>query len=247
MKGKRKKYRATSQKNPWRNTRNDKDIPWRNIGAFVFMLLIPIMVICLASNIVMRYDGFFAFFMSKTEVVREIPYAVEKEDLSKTFSDYMQHKTKNFQLTEKQEYNPQKLFTERNDSIMHMIRKILDILLVIGTLALIGCVSLFIFVLRSGEKSLIFNRYLDSLVILGVLLIGDVLVFAIPEARALLFREFFGVKFLPGDVLIQIFQKNLALYFLVGQLIVCAIIVIAMSYIVYKFASRRKMFRKVEI
>ena len=53
----------------------------------------------------------------------------------------------------------------------------------------------------------------------------------------------FGVRFEPGDVLIQIFDAKLPVYFGVWQLMVSLVIMIAVTYIINKLFGRRKMFR----
>ncbi|MEG0291887.1 MAG: DUF1461 domain-containing protein [Anaerovoracaceae bacterium] len=243
---KRKSYRRNSKKNPWRNTRNDKEIPWREIWAAVFMIILPIMVVTLATNFVFRSEAFYSFHFAKTEVVKEIPFSITQEDLSKTFADYMQHKSSTFQLVEKTEYMPQKLFNDRDGNIMATIRMILDVGLVFSMIFLIGALSIFAFLIRKGEKQLIYGRFLDSLTFFGALLLVNLAINLIVPVRELIFRMLFGVRFPPGDVLIQIFQTKFSLYLAGWELVASVVIMGVIGYFVHLLASRRKMFRKVE-
>ena len=41
-----------AKRNPWRNTRNDYNMPWNDIFAAIFMAILPLIVVIFASNII---------------------------------------------------------------------------------------------------------------------------------------------------------------------------------------------------
>ena len=43
-----------AKRNPWRNTRNDYNMPWNDIFAAIFMAILPLIVVIFASNIIIR-------------------------------------------------------------------------------------------------------------------------------------------------------------------------------------------------
>ena len=231
------------KQNPWRNTRQDFEMPWNDIWASIFMAILPIMIILLASNFVIRYSGFYLFYMSKTEIIREIPYEIESEDITKTFSNYMLHKTDKFQLEEKSDYQPQQVFTQRADEIMHTYRTIADVTLIIGVLLLIASVAIVLYLINQKEKKLIFDSFKTSWIWYGALVILDAIVFLVPAIREIIFRQMFGVRFQPGDVLIQLLENQLPAYFCGWQIAATLVLMLAITYSINKLFGRRKMFK----
>lgn len=231
------------KQNPWRNTRRDFEMPWNDIWASIFMAILPIMIILLSANFVARYTGFYSFYMTKTEIIKEIPYEIESEDITKTFSNYMTHKTDIFQLKEHSDYQPQQVFTDRADSIMHTYRLIADVSLVIGILLLIAAIAIVIYLISKDEKKLIFDSFKTSWIWYGVLAATSAVMYLVPAVRELIFQQMFGVRFEPGDVLIQIFESQFPAYFCGWQLAVSLGFMLVITYSVNKLFGRRKMFR----
>lgn len=243
---KRTKYGLYSKNNPWRNTRQDKEIPWNKILSAVFMIILPIVVVCLSTNVVLRMGSFYSFAFEKTGVVSEIPFSISQESLVNTFSDFMIHKTGEFQLVEETDYMPQKLFSEKDQWVMNNIRLILDILLLITIVLFVVGIIIFIHMLKEGEKALIYDRAKKGVVIFSVLAIMNFIICIIPGSLTAMIRILFGGKFIPGDVLIQILETKVPMYFGIWQLVASIALMVVIGCVIHNYASRRKMFRKVE-
>ncbi len=229
--------------NPWRNTRRDFNMPWNDIWAAIFMAILPMIIVILASNFVLRSGAFYSNYMTKTEIIKEIPYQVESDDITNTFENFMLHKSSEFKLIEKSDYQPQEVFTKRAGNIMSTIRTSLDVALVIGVVLLIGAVAIVCFLKSREENRLILESFKTSWIWFAVVMAVNAIIFLIPSVRGVIFQEMFGVRFEPGDVLIQIFDAKLPVYFGVWQLMVSLVIMIAVTYIINKLFGRRKMFR----
>ena len=231
------------KRDPWRNTRNDKSIPWRDVFAAIFMVLIPIIIVSISSNFVLRSGTFYSFYMSKTSVINEIPYYVENEDIVRTFGDYMLHKTDEFKLTEHSDYEPQQVFNERDEQVVKYIRSALDKILVVAVLLSIIAVVIFVFLYTNKEKRLLYESYIHSLIWFGVLLAMNSVLYFVQPVREIVFKALFGVRFPPGDVLIILFENKLAMYMGVWQIIASLVLMVAMAYFMKISVSDRKMFR----
>ncbi|MEG0918680.1 MAG: hypothetical protein RR967_02610 [Anaerovoracaceae bacterium] len=243
---KRIKYGLRSKNNPWRNTRQDKEIPWNKILSAVFMIILPIVVVCLSTNAVLRMGSFYSFAFEKTGVVSEIPFSISHDSLVNTFSDFMVHKTGQFQLIEDTEYMPQKLFNEKDQWIMNTIRLILDILLLLTIALFIFATIIFVHMLKVSEKALIYDRAKKGVVIFSILAAINFIICIIPGSFPAIIRLLFGSEFIPGDVIIQILETKVPMYLGIWQLVSSIAIMTVIGYVIHSHASRRKMFRKVE-
>lgn len=238
-----KNIRRKSKRNPWRNTRNDFVIPWNDIGAAIFMAILPIMIILIAGNVVVRSETFYSYYVSKTEVVKEIPYEIENQDVSETFGKFMMHKTSEFQLKENSEYMPQQVFNERDAKVMHSIRTIADVLLIVGIVLFVACFAIGFYLCRQGEKKILYESFINSWVWFAVLLLANGVIYFVPAVRELIFKEMYGVRFPPGDVLIQIFETKLPTYFGVALILASIVLAAAVFYVMNKFVKKQKMFK----
>ena len=97
----------------------NKNMPWNDIFAAIFMAILPLIVVIFASNIIIRGTFFYSFYFTRTDVVKEIPYEIKKDQLIENFGKYMQHRKSDFQIKENSKYKPQNVFADRGISITH--------------------------------------------------------------------------------------------------------------------------------
>lgn len=234
--------RRQSRKNPWRNTRNDFKMPWTKIYGVMFIIFIAVALIMLLPNIVLRIGVFYSYFLSKTGVVKDIPYAIEMADVRDTFVDYMRHQIENFNLMEKEGYMPQLVFTKLDNEIMSFVRGSMDIMAIVGIIALVIAIVAGIKLYTSNKKDYMFGVYKISLIVTAILLAIHSVILFVPNIRQTLFVAKFGSEYPPGDVLIQIFEAGLPIYYGIGVLVVGLGAVLGITYLMIKFVASRKMF-----
>ena len=234
--------RRQSKKNPWRNTRNDFEMPWNKIYGVTMVITTALTLITLAPNVVLRSGVFYSYFLSKTGIVKEIPYAIEMADVRDTFTDFMWHKMQNFTLMEKEGYMPQLVFTNLDNQIMNFIRNSMDIMAIIGIITLVLAIFAGIKLFLNNKKDFMFNSYKISMILTVVLMAIHCIVLFVPTVRGLLFVAKFGNEYPPGDVLLQIFDAGFAVYYGIGILVVGLVLALGITYLMVKFVARRKMF-----
>lgn len=234
--------RRQSKKNPWRNTRNDFKMPWNKIYGVTLILTIPVMLLTIVPNIVLRSSAFYSYFLSKTGVVKEIPYAIEKDDVCNTFVDFMLHKMENFNLMEKEGYMPQLVFTKLDNEIMSFVRGAVDTLAVIGVIALILAIIAIVKLYTNKKKDFLFDQFKISMIVTAVVFAIHSVVIFVKAIRMGLFRGFFGDEFPPGDVLIQIFDAGFPVYYGASVIVVAVVLSLGIIYLMNKFVARRKLF-----
>lgn len=232
-----------SKRNPWRNTRNDYNIPWNDILGSIFMVLLPIIILIFSTNFVLRTNTFYSFYLTKSEITREIPYEISNDKLSKHFGEFMKHKKEDFQIKEDSRYKPQDIFSKRAINVMDSFRSFMDKTLIFGIILLGITIAIVFYLIKEKEKRLIYESFESSLiwyiVVVGAFLIANV----VPAVSKMIFRVFYGVRFEVGDVLIQLLDNNLMIYFSVASTIVSAIIMGATFYLMYSLFSYHKMFK----
>lgn len=233
-----------AKRNPWRNTRNDYNMPWHDIMASIFMAILPLLVIVISSNVTLRGNFFYSFYFTRTDVTKEIPYEIKKNEMIDHFSKFMQHRKGDFQIKEKSDYKPQNVFTQRDVSIMKNIRGIYDISLIISVILTIVVLSIVIYLYRQKEKRLIYESFTSSLIWFAVICIIYGGTIFVGPVRRLIFKTLYGVRFEPGDVLIQIFKSQFPAYYGIMSLAISVAIMMVIYYLVNRFVSYKKMFYK---
>ncbi len=238
-----KKITKRLKKNHWRNTRNDLKIPWKEIWSKTFVIIFPIMIVLLANNIVVRNEVFYSHYMSRTGIVKEIPYEIENHDLAETFGDFMIHKKTLFSLEENSEYKPQQVFNKEDRKVMKTIRKAFDIMLILAVISAFFVACMMVYFLKKGNKKLLYKSYKKSLISFAVMEFFNVIVLFIKPLRKEIFNKVFDMEFPPGDVLVQLFEAKLTVYYGYFQIIVSLIIVGIVHYLMHKFVASHKMFK----
>lgn len=237
------KLPKSSRKNPWRNTRNDFKMPWQKIWGVVFLIFLPIAVIATAFNIVVRSNMFYTFYVSRSEVASQLPYELEKENLSDAFHDFMIHKNSVFALTENSEYKPQQVFSEKDASMMADFRLVADILFVIGILAIAICVIIGIYLCKENLNKKLYSKYLKS----WFCVVPVFAIFALPALitplRNAIITGLYGSDFEPSDSLLIIYDTQFCGYLTAFFGIALLVLMLLLLYVMKKFIVARKMFK----
>ena len=234
--------RRRSKKNPWRNTRNDFKMPWNRIYGVMVIIAVPVMLVTLVPNLVLRSGTFYSYFLSKTGIVKEIPYAIEMEDVRDTFRNFMWHRMSGFNLMEKEGYMPQQVFTSSDNVIMGFMRTSADIMAVIGIIALILFLVAAIRLYINKKNDFLYDKFKISLIVAAVFTAVNSLIIFVPEIRTGIFRGYFGNRFPPGDVLIQIFDAGFPVYYAGGVIVVTIVAGAGLIYLMKKFVGSRNLF-----
>lgn len=235
-----------SKRNPWRNTRKDYYVPWNDVLATIFMILLPLLILSFSVNFVLRTSMFYSHYASKTKIVKELGFYISDEDLSDTFTSFMQHKDKVFQLKEKTEYEPQDVFTKRASDIMYDLRWFYDLVAIVSFLLFVIVIAIFVRLYLISEKKLLYESFKHSGIFLAVLLLLHTVLLSVKPISKLIFRALFGVRFEPGDALITIFNSSFPIYLSVATIIVAVLIFIAIGYIMIQLVKPKRMLESRE-
>lgn len=237
-------FRRQSTRNPWRNTRNDVEIPWNRIFAWIFVVVMPLSILFISMNIILRVPNSYASFLTRSEAMREVPFQVTEEEVVDTFALYMQHRASEFSLQDGVEYKPQPVFGQRDKEAIHRLRKFADLTMALGLILFIFSLAIFIRLFVKGQKELLYFRMADSRVVMLALVVLLNLAAFVPKVRTGLLRVSFGVKFPPGDVLSTFVDCGMVQCLSVMVSIVCIIWMVLLGYISWKLLAEKKLFQK---
>lgn len=233
-----------SKENFWRNTRNDRVIPWNQILSWIFVVVLPLSMIAFSWNIVLRTPKSYLTYLNRSDVMKEVLFQVDEEQISSTFANYMMHREDEFALRDGADYKPQPVFGKRDGEAMKTLRDFVDGFLIVGILCFVAAIAIFIYLYRKEEKSLLYHRVADSrVVMLGMIILLAFGAF-LPKIRGDILRLAFGVQFPIGDVLVIFVENQMVQYLAIMIIIVSIIFTVVFWYISWKLLPEKRLFRK---
>lgn len=247
-----------------RNIRNrtSKDrIRWY---VLILVVLIPFFVFAVSLNASTRIADAYKWQMDRIQeqassedpgsakLLRELNIYVGTDSLSSQISAFMKHKTDEIKTLDREDemydyYLADAAgFSEMDYHALRVVRTTDDILLVLGILAFVWSVIMFMYHIREGYAAkAVFRRIflislavqLISQTILGVLLM-------IPSVRNAVSDVLFGIRFGEGDILPQIMGSDLVTAAGVLEIILCLAVTIILFYIVWVSTKPRDVFNE---
>lgn len=239
-----KSYRRNSRRNPWRNTRKRREIPIEKVMVWILIISIPLMVICLTSNLVLRVSDTYQYNLRSTQAVSETGRLISEEKVIELFGDFMSGKTDDFVLMEEVEYQPENVFGPEDQRAMTNLRNALDIILAVGLVNFFVTALIYFFLIRWRKKEIHMKAYKCSIWTFILLTIANSMIKLMPSLRDATWGRIFGTEFPKHDVLIQLLEKSFALHVTIFDIIVSSVLMAILGYGTWKVAGRKKMFRR---
>lgn len=229
---------------PWRVTLTKKSIPWTRILAPILILTIPLFVIITVDNALLRLPDLYEYHFLSSEILSERMVAADEDDVSQLMSDFLLHKTDQFQMKEDLEYMPADVFTKSDETMIQALRSLLDTQAIVGLVMLLITVLLITFLLRQKEKDLLLRTYYYSLPIFVLMKIIEVALMLFEPLRNRVFGiptvETAGAEDLIPALLDSAFFRTLAIAESALSLVLLGVI----YYIILTIAGRKTTFRR---
>lgn len=244
MEGLKRSFRRSSRKNPWKQNKKRKSVPWAKIMAPLLIVMIPVAVMYAGDNVLLRTTALYNYHLNSTEVLSEEMVYAENEDVAKLFSDYMMGKTDEFRMKEDLEYMPQELFNEKDALTVNNIRDTLDKEAYAAGIILILILGIYIYLCRKKEKDLLLRNYFYSIIGFAVLGIIDTLTVAVRPLRQVIHGDLSSFNFPKDDLLIKIMDTSFMWRYSLFSMLIAAIMMGIGLYITLAVAGRHHMFRR---
>ncbi len=229
-------------RNPWKINLNKKRTPWTQILAPILIITIPVCVMMITDNTLMRLPDLYKYHLLSSEILSERMITADENKVAQLISDYMLHKTGKFQMKEDLEYMPDDLFTTSDGQMMHHIRDLVDIELMVGFLSLIVTIAIITYLVRRREKDLLLKSFYLCLPIFVIMQIVDVFVLMFRPIR----NRVFGIP--KADDAVNLLPALLNhSYFRLLTLAEVALSVLLLGliyYLVLNLSGRKSMFRR---
>ncbi len=239
-----KTYRKNSRRNPWRNTRRRREIPIEKIMAWLLIISIPLMIICLTSNLVLRLPDTYQYNLRATQSVSQTGRMISEDKVIELFGDFMSGKTDELVLMEEVEYQPENVFHPEDEKAMTNLRNALDIILIVGLLNLGITALIYFFLIRWRKKEIHLQNYKRSIWSFALLTVANSLIKLVPPLREATWGRIFGTDFPKHDVLIQILEKSFALHVTIFDVIISTVLMAILGYVTWQVAGRKKIFKR---
>jgi len=204
--------------------------------------IIPIMVLCMTSNLIFRAPDLYQNEFMSTDIVNNSNINMTAEELGEFFSRYMLGISDEFQIVPDPEMSQDKLFTEGEQLAMQQFAKILNIQLIIGAVLLVITVLLYLYFLRKRWPEILRKRFFGACIFFTLMIISSILVYNIQDASEFLYNLIFTYD--PGetDLLPQLLGRHFAKSSLVAGNMVAAVVMVVIYYLTWRLTKPRRMF-----
>ncbi len=230
--------------NPWRVNLTKKRIPWTRILAPILLITIPLFVIMAVDNTLLRLPDVYKYHFLSSEILGDRMVAADEDDVSQLMSDYLLHKTDQFQMKEDLEYMPSDVFTKADGTMMQTLRTLLDTQAIIGLFMLLVTIILIVFILRHKEKDLLLHSFYYSLPIFVLMKIMEVVLMVFGSLRYRVFGippvEMANLEDLIPALLDNGFFQSLA----IAEFVLSVVVLGVVYFIILNLAGRKTTFRR---
>lgn len=142
--------------------------------SMILAVLLPLMIVILTSNLILRVSETYVFHFNDSQVVTEIPYNVTERDMASGISSYWSSFSgEAFQVYEDNGVYQDPIFDETEQRIMVRIKAVLNIELAFGLFCLAIALAVYIYLWKNGFRETLRNRYRAGAVLTVLLLIGQ--------------------------------------------------------------------------
>jgi hypothetical protein len=230
--------------NPWKVNLTKKSIPWARILAPILIVSIPLSVLLVVDNGVMRLPDLYKYHFLSSEILSERMVAADEDDVAQLMSDYLLHQTNQFQMKEDLDYMPADVFTKADGKMFQGLRSLLDIQAIVGICMLLLTIVLIVFILRKKERDLLLQSFYYSLPIFALIKIIEIAMMMFGPIR----NWVFGIPTIEGAatedlvpaLLDSAFFRTLAIAEMALSLVLLAVI----YYIILNLSGRKVTFRR---
>ncbi|MFQ9893706.1 MAG: DUF1461 domain-containing protein [Emergencia sp.] len=163
------------------------------ICSIILVITLPLMIVILSSNLVLRMSGTYNYHFNDSQVMDEIPYNVTGKEMAEGITSYLNSfGGEAFQVYEKNGNYKDPIFEEDDQKAMKKARNIFNIDFAIGFLCFALTLAIYIYLWKGGFTKALRKRYYTGAAITAAILIGQIILWMIKPARGWIYRNLFG-------------------------------------------------------
>ena len=238
----RKSFRR-SRSRMWRDTRRQRQFDIKKFLASVLVVSVPLMIFCITANVLMRMNDIYDYSLESSGVIDNMTISTSKEEVVGSITKFMQHRSDELTLVSNYGYEPQELYSEEDKEAMGQTRRLLDIMLVIGILALLATAASYFFLIRWRVKAIFMKRFKLAAVVFLVIEALNVITLIVSPLRKAVYGWFIPMDFPDGDNLVMFLSDAFPAQVAVFELIVGTVLLLILAYGTWSVAGKKKMFK----
>ena len=174
------------------------------ICSIILVITLPLMIVILSSNLILRSSATYTFHFNDSQVVLEVPYSVKGNEFASEISSYWNSfSDEPFQVYEDNGLFKDEIFEEDEQAVMKKAKDVLNIELAIGLFCLVLSVGIYVYLLKSGFYEAVRNRFKVCIGVSAALLILQAALFCIKDFRIWLYDTLIGIP-LHKDSILQL-------------------------------------------
>jgi hypothetical protein len=227
----------------WQRALNPSKFDFHKFMASVLVVTIPLMIFCLSANVLMRIGDVYEYNMDSSEIMNHTSLSTSKSEVVNSLTMFMQHRTDEMSLMENVEYEPEELFSDLDRQAMGSARMLLDIMLVIGLLALIITAVCYFLLIRWHVRDIFMKRFKLAVVVLLIMEAVNLIVVTAEPLRRLVYGHFIQMDFPDGDNLLILLSEDFPKQIAIFEAIFAVVVLLIMAYFTWSVAGKRKMFK----
>ncbi len=163
--------------------------------SMILAVLMPLMIVILTSNLVLRVSEVYVFHFNDSQVVREIPYNVSERDMAEGIASYWSSFSgEAFQVNEDNGVYQDPVFDQTEQRIMWRVKTVLNIALAVGLFCFAIVLAVYIYLWKNGFRDALRNRYRVGAVLTAALLVGQGICWYSKGFRLWAYRFFVGIE-----------------------------------------------------
>ena len=243
MKGMRIRRRRRRE-DSWKRAVNRRDDTIYKRVANVIVFSVPIAVICLVANVIMRMKDVYSYSLSASGIIGATTVSTSEDELLGLITNFMTGKTDEFALMENSEFDPEQIFSALDQQAMTDARHVLDIMLIIGVVMLVLSVVAYWLLIRWRVREIFMKRFKVCVGVFAVLEILNILTVCIAPLRAATWGLLIPMEFPDGDNLVLLLSDAFPRQVVMFEAIAGVFAMLLLGYLTWNVAGRRKMFRR---
>ncbi len=212
--------------------------------ANVTVFTVPVMIMCLAANIVMRMRDVYSFCLNSSGIMNVSAVHTTQDGFIDAVVSFINGNDSALGLMEDSAYDPQPVFSELDRQVLGDTRDLLDILLIAGLLLLAVSAVMYFLLIRWRVKDIFMRRFKAGLVLFIILEAAGAAAVCVTPLREALFGLFMPMDFPEGDNLVMILGPAFPAQAVIFEAAVGAVAMAAVGYLTWYVAGRKKMFRR---
>ena len=209
----------------------------------LLIILIPLMIVILSTNIVLRSKETYVFHFNDTQAVNKIYTDVTGTELAGEISSYWSSFDKSeFQVYEKNGKFKDPVFGKKDSQVMGKVKKAVNIELAVGVVFLAISLILYRMLYVKGFRAALHKMgYISGGITIGLLIVMNILL-RIKSFRMLMYNLFVGIELGKKSVLVtllgSLFYKTYLLFATMAGVALLAIL----FYVNYNLTKDKRIF-----